>query len=174
MTLHFFGTAAGAFLILGVAGGCGRKEATPATEPIQLVDISQPEVIESPKPLIEESPKSLAPPQPVARPMPAPVKPAPVSDNEARELVNFVRPEAESGDAESQYLLGIFLVNGSGVPTDRVEALKWLLLAAAQNHKEAISARDLVTKLLTAQQRAEAEKRAKEFTPAKSAGAAKP
>lgn len=167
-------------IVLGVAGGCGRKEATRTAEPrveepLQLVDISQPEGPPPSTRLTTEAPKKVMSRQASTRPMSAPERPAPVPDNnEARELVNLIRPDAERGDAESQYLLGIFYVNGSGVPTDRVEALKWLLLASAQDHKEAISARDLVTKLLSAQQRAEAEKRAKEFTPAKSPGTAKP
>lgn len=181
-------------MVLSVAGGCGRKEAprvekTRATEarvekpqvekarneePLQLVDVSQPEDTAPSTRLTAEAPKKMMPHQRSPRPMLAPERPAPVPDSEARELVSFIRPDAERGDSESQYLLGIFYVNGSGVPADRVEALKWLLLASAQNHKEAISARDLVTKLLSAQQRAEAEKRAKEFTPAKSPGTAKP
>lgn len=176
-------------MVLGVAGGCGRQEAPRVektraaearvekprvAEPPQLVDVSQPEDTAPSTRLTAEAPKKMMPLQRSPRPMHAPERPAPVPDSEARELVSFIRPDAERGDSESQYLLGIFYVNGSGVPADRVEALKWLLLASAQDHKEAISARDLVTKLLSAQQRAEAEKRAKEFTPAKSPGTAKP
>lgn len=176
-------------MVLGVAGGCGRKEAPSVEktraaearvekprveEPLRLVDVSQPEDTAPSTRLTAEAPKKVMSRQATTRPMSAPERPAPVPDSEARELVSFIRPDAERGDAESQYLLGIFYVNGSGVPADRVEALKWLLLASAQDHMEAVSARNLVTKLLSAQQRAEAEKRAKEFTPAKSPGTAKP
>ena len=186
-------------MVLGVANGCGRKEEPRVAEPHQMVENDQGhgedplkhagapaasiasrkspqrQDTEPENRLSAEAPKKVMSRQTTTRPMSAPERPAPVPDNnEARELVNLIRPEAGRGDAESQYLMGIFYVNGSGVPADRVEALKWLLLASAQDHKEAISARDLVTKLLSAQQRADAEKRAKEFTPAQSPGTAKP
>ena len=46
-------------------------------------------------------------------------------------------PAAESGDAESQYGMGLLYANGYGVPLDDTLALKWYGLAAAQGHGEA-------------------------------------
>ena len=49
-------------------------------------------------------------------------------------------PAAESGDAQSQYGMGLLYANGYGVPLDDAQALKWYGLAAEQNHGEAQSA----------------------------------
>ena len=46
-------------------------------------------------------------------------------------------PAAESGDAGSQYGMGLLHANGYGVPLDDALALKWYGLAAAQGHGEA-------------------------------------
>lgn len=44
------------------------------------------------------------------------------------------QPLAEAGDANAQFGMGLLYANGFGVPLDDNEALKWYLLAAAQNH----------------------------------------
>ena len=44
------------------------------------------------------------------------------------------RPLAESGDAISQYLLGLMYGFGSGVPKDNKEAFKWHMKAAKQGY----------------------------------------
>ncbi|MDE0391318.1 MAG: tetratricopeptide repeat protein [Rhodospirillales bacterium] len=44
---------------------------------------------------------------------------------------------AVQGHASSQYLLGIMHLEGSEVPLDRAEAIKWLSRAAAQRHEGA-------------------------------------
>ena len=46
-------------------------------------------------------------------------------------------PAAESGDAASQYGMGLLYANGYGVPLDDALALKWYGLAAEQGHGEA-------------------------------------
>lgn len=46
-------------------------------------------------------------------------------------------PAAESGDADSQFGMGLLYANGYGVPLDDAQALKWYMLAADQNHGQA-------------------------------------
>jgi TPR repeat protein len=46
-------------------------------------------------------------------------------------------PAAESGDAGSQFGMGLLYANGYGVPLDDAMALKWYGLAAEQGHGEA-------------------------------------
>ena len=46
-------------------------------------------------------------------------------------------PAAESGDADSQYGMGLLYSEGIVVPMDDLEALKWFGLAADQSHGEA-------------------------------------
>ena len=47
------------------------------------------------------------------------------------------QPLAETGDAESQYGLGMMYGNGFGVPMDDALAIKWYGLAAEQGHSGA-------------------------------------
>ena len=44
---------------------------------------------------------------------------------------------AEQGDADAQYLLGVFYKDGEGVPQDYKEAVKWYTLSAEQGHADA-------------------------------------
>ena len=46
-------------------------------------------------------------------------------------------PAAESGDADSQYGMGLLYSEGMVVPMDDIQALKWFGLAADQGHGEA-------------------------------------
>jgi len=46
-------------------------------------------------------------------------------------------PAAESGDANSQFGMGLLYANGYGVPLDDAQALKWYMLAAEQEHGQA-------------------------------------
>jgi len=48
-----------------------------------------------------------------------------------------LRANAEAGDAEDQYALGVMYDYGLGVPEDYGEALRWYRLAADQGHAEA-------------------------------------
>ena len=50
----------------------------------------------------------------------------------AQEDFIFTMVEAEQGVAEAQYNLGVMYSNGTGVPENDAEALKWYRLAAAQ------------------------------------------
>jgi TPR repeat protein len=82
------------------------------------------------------------------------------------EAVKWYRKAAEQNDAEAQYNLGICYERHEGVAEDWVEAYKWLLLAAKQSveaPKEHMTV--LESKLLTPEQIAQGQKRAREFKP---------
>jgi TPR repeat protein len=81
--------------------------------------------------------------------------------------LRLIRPLAEQGDASAQYNLGVFYDNGLGVPQDYVSALMWLNLSAAQGKEGAATFRDLVARLMTPAQIAEAQKLAREWKPTK-------
>ncbi|MDD2714678.1 MAG: tetratricopeptide repeat protein [Candidatus Wallbacteria bacterium] len=72
--------------------------------------------------------------------------------------------EAESGDAASQFNLGAAYETGLGVPQDYVKAHFWWNLAAASGNQEARKNRDTVAMKMTAEQVAEAQKMATEWT----------
>jgi len=77
--------------------------------------------------------------------------------------LRLIRPLAEQGNANAQYNLGVFYDNGLGVPQDRVRAHMWLNLAAMQGRDGAAAFRDLVARLMTPAQIAEAQKLAREW-----------
>jgi uncharacterized protein len=47
------------------------------------------------------------------------------------------RPEAEEGDAQAQFNLGLLYVDGKGVPQDPGEAAKWFRRSAEQGYTQA-------------------------------------
>ena len=49
-------------------------------------------------------------------------------------LVDEYRKKALSGDAQSQYNLGLCYQYGEGVEQDYAQAIEWFLKAAAKNH----------------------------------------
>jgi TPR repeat protein len=75
---------------------------------------------------------------------------------------------AEGGDWYSQYDIGRAYESGLGVVRDRVEALKWYYLSASHGREKAKLAADKLESILTRDQAAEAELRAKSFTARKS------
>jgi len=77
----------------------------------------------------------------------------------------LVRPLAQQGDANAQYILGVFYDNGLGVPQDRVEAYMWLSLAASQGRENAAIIRDLAARLMSSAQIEEAQRLAREWKP---------
>ena len=84
------------------------------------------------------------------------------------EAVKWYRRAAEQGDADGQMWLWGMYHDGEGVPKDEVEALKWVLLAAAQGDEYAKFGAPSLRRLLTPEQCAEAERRAREFKPSQS------
>ena len=72
----------------------------------------------------------------------------------------------EQNFAAAQYNLGICYERSDGVAEDSVEAYRWLLLAARQGDKDAKSyMTGMASQLLTPEQVAEGQKRAREFKP---------
>jgi hypothetical protein len=78
----------------------------------------------------------------------------------------WYRLAADQGDATAQYNLGLMYANGQGVPQDYVAAHMWLNLAAAQGNANASESRDIVANRMTPEQIAEAQRLAREWTPA--------
>jgi len=100
------------------------------------------------------------------------------------EAGKWYRLAAERGDAVAQFNLGLMYATGAtnvmsatnerNVPQDSVQAYLWLTLAAAQGNasglseeqrKLAVKNRDLVAKLMTPDQLAEAQRLAREWKP---------
>jgi hypothetical protein len=88
----------------------------------------------------------------------------PLNDVEA---AAWYRKAAEQGNAGAQVELGLMYGRGRGVPQDYVEAYKWLNLAMAyadaEDQELYAEARDDAAKRLTPEQRADAQRRAREF-----------
>ena len=74
---------------------------------------------------------------------------------------DYYRQAAEQGEIFAQLSLGSMYRAGNGVQKDLVEAYKWLQLASEKGHGAAV--RDLLQKVMTPEQVAEARKRALEF-----------
>ena len=85
------------------------------------------------------------------------------------ESVRWLRLAADQGDADAQYGLGKRYERGLGVPQNIVESHMWFTLAAARssdgNRDTYVKARDAVAERMTAEQVAEAQRRAREWTP---------
>ncbi len=80
------------------------------------------------------------------------------------------RPLAEQGDARAQHLLGAMYGFGEGVPQDYVQAHMWFNLAAASrtpgvDRDRAVRNREIVAKLMTPAEVAEAQRLAREWKP---------
>src|SRR6516162_4181739 len=93
----------------------------------------------------------------------------PQNDSEA---ARWYRRAAEQGDAQAQYNLGLAYARGEGVTQNPVEAHMWFNLAAARfpandtrNRTAAVKNRDTVASEMSSEQLAEAQKRAREWTP---------
>ncbi len=83
------------------------------------------------------------------------------------EAVRLYRLAADQGVARAQGNLGAMYGTGEGVPQDYVEAHMWTNLAAAQSSGEdrdqLVKSRDLIAAKMTAEQVAEAQRRAREW-----------
>jgi TPR repeat protein len=87
-------------------------------------------------------------------------KGVPEDDTEA---VKWYRKAAEQGYAEAQYNLGVMYTNGEGVPEDYVESYMWWNLAAAQGIEQAKGNKEILSKQMTKEQIAEAQKLSREW-----------
>jgi len=81
------------------------------------------------------------------------------------EAARWYRLAADQGLSAAQFILGSMYAVAQGVPRDFVRAHMWLNLAAAQNYEDAGKMRDLIGKLMTPAQIAEAQKLAGEWKP---------
>ena len=93
------------------------------------------------------------------------------------EAVKWYRKAAAQGKADAQYNLGVTYYNGQGVPQDYVQAHMWFDLAAAgsppgEDRDSAVKNRDIVAKLMTPAQIAEAQRLAGKWRPSGQSGAA--
>ena len=85
------------------------------------------------------------------------------------EAVRWYRLAAEQGHAAAQSNLGLMYGGGKGVPQDYVEAHMWFNLAAAKSSGENrdlfVKYRGAIATAMTSEQIAEAQRRAREWTP---------
>ena len=90
------------------------------------------------------------------------------------ESVRWFRLAAEQGDGEAQAGLGLASAAGRGAPQDFVAAYMWLTLAAARltgvTKHGALKCRDTIAAGMTSDQVADAERRAREWTPSTEPG----
>jgi TPR repeat protein len=78
----------------------------------------------------------------------------------------WYRKAADQGQPDAQTSLGFQYANGLGVPQDYVTAHMWFSLASAKGNRDAVRDRDRIATLMTPEQIAEAQKRAREWLPA--------
>jgi TPR repeat protein len=79
------------------------------------------------------------------------------------EAAKWFRKAAEQGFTDAQYMLGRLYTNGVGVAEDDVLAYMWWNLAAAQGHEAAKENKGIVSKRMTREQIAEAQKLSREW-----------
>jgi TPR repeat protein len=82
-----------------------------------------------------------------------------------REAEKWFRIAAEQGHAAAQFNLGVMYVAGQVVPQNYVLAHVWFNLASAQGDQEAATGREIIARLMTPAQIAEAWKLAREWKP---------
>jgi two-component system chemotaxis response regulator CheY len=75
-----------------------------------------------------------------------------------RSTFDLYTEAAEKGVAIAQNKLGVMYANGVDVPRDYVVSYMWFNLAATQGNDDAIKARSLLTKKMTAEQITEAQR----------------
>ena len=81
------------------------------------------------------------------------------------EAVKWYRKAADQGDEDAQFNLGVMYANGSGVKKNELEAYKWWLLVGAQGVEIAKKNIPIIERKLTAAQRAEGKRLAREWKP---------
>jgi TPR repeat protein len=79
------------------------------------------------------------------------------------EAVGWYRRAAEQGFPQAQFNLGVYYDTGVGVPQNRIEAYKWLSLAAAQGQGGALELREWVAKGMSDAEIIEGQRRSSAF-----------
>ena len=77
--------------------------------------------------------------------------------------VKWYRFAVEKGEPRAQINLGRLFAIGYGVPQDFIRAHMWFDLAAALGLKRAVESRDMVVRLMTSAQIAEAQRMARDW-----------
>jgi hypothetical protein len=80
------------------------------------------------------------------------------------QALSWYRKAAERGHRGAQTNLGVLYYRGNGVKKDYVEADKWFSIADAGGYEDAKENRELMEKLMTPVQVAEAQRLANEWT----------
>ena len=80
----------------------------------------------------------------------------------AQDETSVFRTKAEQGQAVAQFNLGVMYANGDGVPKDLAQAHMWLNLSGANGHDKAKLKLDTLEKQMSAEQKAEAMKLARD------------
>jgi TPR repeat protein len=79
------------------------------------------------------------------------------------ELVVSIRREAEQGNVDAQYALGLAYAEGRGIEPDNVQAYMWLSLAVEQGDEDARMLRYIVAENMSLEQVRQAEGAAADF-----------
>lgn len=74
-----------------------------------------------------------------------------------------LKPMAEEGDKEAQYMIAYLLSTGNGVKQNNREAYMWYTIAVARGHTAANAARSYVRKKLNFAEAAEADREARQW-----------
>ena len=80
-----------------------------------------------------------------------------------KEAAKWYRKAAEQGIADAQFRLGVAYANGEGVLEDTLAAYAWYNIAAANGDDSAKGLKDIITKEMTPEQIAEAQKLSREI-----------
>ena len=84
------------------------------------------------------------------------------------EAVKWYRKAAEQGNADAQCNLGVMYDLGEGVPEDKVLAYMWWNISAASGHEKAKKNKEIISRKMTQEQIAEAQKLSREWKPRRS------
>ena len=79
------------------------------------------------------------------------------------QALSWYQKAAEQGHPGAQTNLGVLYYKGNGVKQDYVEADKWFSIASANGYEDAQENRELMEKLMTPVQVAEAHRQADEW-----------
>ena len=84
-------------------------------------------------------------------------------DADTAAAARYYKPAAEAGFPHAQLQLGLLLAAGDGVEQNLIEAHKWVNLAAANGLDQAAERRDVLANLMTPEQIAQAQARARVY-----------
>ncbi|MCP4789039.1 MAG: sel1 repeat family protein [Gammaproteobacteria bacterium] len=62
-----------------------------------------------------------------------------VNNNDYATAIELLTPEADNGEAEAQYQMGLLYADGLGTEANQDTAAEYMQMAASQEHEEAIT-----------------------------------